>query len=86
MNLYKLLGQELRLLFNDLFQEERSFAALQRMERIVKMADQMGSPMQEEARRLQLDIETYLHNPNDKRAREQVKEHGLRLERETRQL
>jgi hypothetical protein len=56
------------------------------MAKIVELAEMLGDPVREEARRLQNDVSAYLKDPSDKRIESILKKHALRLEQETREI
>lgn len=86
MDLYNRMGDELRSLFMDLFDPRHSRVLRQKMARIVAIARQIGSPIKEEAERLNADLLNFLDNPNDPKFISIMKAHALKLEEETREI
>jgi len=87
-NLYLTLGSELRALFKDLktFNPSRSREVHLKMDQIILAASQIGGSILDEAKRLELDIDHFIENPEDPRFGAILRQHALRLEQETRDL
>lgn len=84
-DLYAQLGKQLRALFKDL--HDGLFDAVERdMIKIVKLAEEIGEPVSDEAKQLQRDIAAFIKRPNDEKAGQVLRKHALRLEQETREI
>ena len=86
MDLYCQMGEELRSLFADLFDPRHSRIVRQKMARIQAVATQIGGSIRKEAEQLNSDVIRYLDHPNDPKLVAVMKEHALKLERETREI
>jgi hypothetical protein len=86
MDLYSKMGEELRSLFNDLFDPTCARTLRQKMARIVAIARQIGGSIKDEAEQLNNDLLNFLNSPNDPTFISIMKEHALKLEQETREI
>jgi hypothetical protein len=86
MDLYILLGSELRSLFSDLFTPNQRNQVRQKIECILEAAKQIGNPIYAEAIQLHAEILQYLKNPKDPHLIALMKKHALHLEQETREI
>ena len=86
MDLYRRLGNELRSLFVDLFNPTHSLSVTEKMTKIVATASQIGGPIEAEAERLNTDVLRFLQSRHDPKLIAVMKEHALKLERETREI
>ena len=86
MDLYCQMGDELRLLFNDLFDPRLEGAVRKQMARILGIAKQIGGSIKEEAERLNADVLQFLQRPGNPKLLAKMKQHALRLEQQMREL
>ncbi len=86
MDLYRQMGNELRSLFNDLFDPRLEGIVCQKIAKIIHTAKQIGGSIQKEAEQLNSDIIRFLEKPGDHKRLAVMKKHALKLERETREL
>ena len=86
MDLYRKMGEELRSLFQDLFDPTYARTVRQKMARIVAIARQIGGTIKDEAEQLNADLLNFLNNPNDPTFMSIMKAHALKLEQETREI
>jgi hypothetical protein len=56
------------------------------MEKILMTAQQIGSPLFEQAEQLHRDILQFLENPKDSQLIQRMKEHAEKIEHETRDI
>ncbi|HSX26174.1 MAG TPA: hypothetical protein VLE89_04115 [Chlamydiales bacterium] len=84
-DLYAQMGKQLRLLFRDLHDGKMQNIE-QEMEKIMKMAKEVGGPLEREAKQLQKDVTAFMKQPDDPRIGDVMKRHALRLEQETREI
>lgn len=86
MDLYSRLGDQLRVLFKDLFNPKRDEAVRREMENILSLAREIGGAILNDAELLNSDVMKFLESPNNPKALSKMKAHALRLEQETREI
>lgn len=86
MDLYSKLGDELRVMFTDLFNPKREEAVHREMENVLRMARELGGAIQNDAELLHNDVLKFLANRNNPKTLSRMKDHALRLEQETREI
>jgi hypothetical protein len=85
-DLFLQMGGELRVLFNDAHFSDKEQAVQDRLEKIVGIATQIGSPLKEEAEILKMDVLNFLKDPKNPKIISIMKRHALRLKHETEEL
>ncbi len=80
------MGNELRVLFQHLFEPGKEAAIRRKMGQILSTAHEIGGSISQEAEALNRDVVQFLEKPQDRKNIAVMKNHALKLEQETREL
>ena len=86
MNLYRQMGEQLRALFDDLFDPRLEGRIRQKVKQILVTASQIGGTIKQQAEQLYSDVDNFLQRPGVEKLVARMKQHALKLEQETREL